>query len=357
MRSPPLAQPPGGGRFDRFDRFDRNHDGKLSLDEMPQFADFDTNHDGFVSRQEAESFFRPGGPGGRGGPGGPGGPVVFGDPAQQATLWVDPVTTAPRGTTYHLFATNARGKGTQGSYLIYLPPSYNEATTRRYPVIYWLHGGNNTARQGAGAVDSIDRAIRAGLMPETIVVSVQGLPVGWYANSVDGKRPVENVIIKDLIPHIDATYRTINRREARGIEGFSMGGYGALHLGMKYPRLFGVISSVAPSILRNLSDEPIERLVDTFGGDQAIYDANGPWTLAEKNAEALKKGTRIRLLSGDQDFRLKSAIDSLNDLLTKLAIPHQFTEVKGAGHQYDFIIESLGDDAFTFWKEAFGGLK
>ena len=139
------AEPPGVGQFDRFDR---NHDGKLSPDEMPSFADFDVDHDGLVSRQEAESFFRPGGPGGRFDRGGPrGGP---GDPIQQSTLWIDPVTTAPRGMTYHLFDTNARGKGTRGSYLIYLPPSYNKETTRRYPVIYWLHGGNNTARQGGG---------------------------------------------------------------------------------------------------------------------------------------------------------------------------------------------------------------
>jgi S-formylglutathione hydrolase FrmB len=72
-----------------------------------------------------------------------------------------------------------------------------------------------------------------------------------------------------------ATYRTIGRREGRGIEGMSMGGYGALHPGLKYPDRFGVISSVAPSILRNLSDEPIERTSDTFVGDQA--KASGSW--------------------------------------------------------------------------------
>src|SRR5208337_337358 len=137
----------------------------------------------------------------------------------------------------------------------------------------------------------------------------------------------------------------------------SMGGYGALRLGMKYPDRFGAISSVAPSILRNLSDEPIERIVDTFGGDRANYNANGPWTLAEANADALKKGTKIRLLAGDQDFRLQSAINSLHDPLTKLSIPHLFTQVKGAGHQYDVIIKGLGDGAFAFWKEAFGGVK
>jgi len=50
-----------------------------------------------------------------------------------------------------------------------------------------------------------------GTMPQTIVVLVQGLPIGWYNNSVDGKMPVEVVIIRDLEPHIDATYRIIKK--------------------------------------------------------------------------------------------------------------------------------------------------
>ena len=78
-------------------------------------------------------------------------------------------------------------------------------------------------------------AMQKGDMPQCIVVFVQGLPIGWYNNSVDGTMPVEDVVIKDLIPHIDATFRTIASREGRGIDGMSMGGYGSLHLGFKYP--------------------------------------------------------------------------------------------------------------------------
>ena len=200
-------------------------------------------------------------------------------PARVAELseqWVDPVTEAPPGTTYHIFETAARGKGTQGSYLVYLPPSYEKETARRYPVLYWLHGGFGNARQGAWAVNHLDEGIRAGLVPETIVVLPQALPVGWYVNSKNGKRPIEDVMVKDLIPHVDATYRTLARHESRAIEGMSMGGYGALHLGMKYPDFFGTISSVAPAILQDLKDEPRERTFDTFGEDEAYYDARAP---------------------------------------------------------------------------------
>jgi len=273
--------------------------------------------------------------------------------AELSEQWVDPVTEAPPGTTYHLFETAARGKGTQGSYLVYLPPSYEKETARRYPVLYWLHGGFGNARQGAWAVNHLDEGIRAGLVPETIVVLPQALPVGWYVNSKNGKRPIEDVIVKDLIPHVDATYHTLARRDSRAIEGMSMGGYGALHLGMKYPDFFGTISSVAPAILQDLKDEPRERTFDTFGEDEAYYDANGPWTLARQNAPALTKGCAIRLLAGDEDARLRSAIVAFHELLTELGILHQFSEVKGAGHVYEDIVRGLPDGGFAFWRRAF----
>ena len=272
--------------------------------------------------------------------------------AELSEQWRDPVTDAPHGTAYHLFETASRGKGTTGSYLVYLPPSYQNATSRRYPTIYWLHGGFGNAREGAWAVEHLDQGIRSGLVPETIIVLPQALPVGWYVNSKDGKRPVEDVLIKDLVPHVDATYRTLARRESRGIEGMSMGGYGALHLGMKYPALFGAISSVAPAILPDLSDEPRERTFDTFFDDEAYYDANGPWTLARENAAALRRGTTIRILAGEQDTRLRSALVAFDGVLSRLSIPHEVTEVKGAGHVYRDILRGLGNDGFAFWRRA-----
>ena len=181
--------------------------------------------------------------------------------AKMLTEWIDPITEEPTGTRYCLYPTPARGANTQGSYLIYLPPGYEQNSPKRFPVIYWLHGGFGNARQGEWAVHTYDAAIKANSMPEVIIVLVQALPVGWYVDSKDGKLPIEQVIIKDLIPHIDGTYRTIAQKEGRGIEGHSMGGYGALHLGLEYPNLFGAISAVAPSILRDMGAEPRYRTI------------------------------------------------------------------------------------------------
>lgn len=278
--------------------------------------------------------------------------------AELLAQWIDPITEEPPGTRYRLYPTPARGANTQGSYLIYLPPSYEQNISKHFPVIYWLHAGFESARQGAWAVQKYDAAIKAGAMPEVIIVLPQVLPVGWYVDSKDGKLPVEQVIIRNLIPHIDATYRTIARKEGRGIEGHSMGGFGALHLGLKFPNLFGTISAIAPSILRNLSEEPTYRTYYTFNGDQNYYEEVGPWHLAKLNAVMLdEEKTKLRILCGEYDSHLLPVLYEYHEWLKKLSVEHTFVTVKGAGHDYQEILESYGQSAFVFWANAFRGLE
>ena len=274
--------------------------------------------------------------------------------AEILTLWVDPITEAPPGTSYCLYPTLSRGVNTQGSYLIYLPPGYKQNDSRRFPVIYWLHGGFGNARQGGWAVQNYAAAINAAQMPEVILVLAQALPVGWYVDSKDGKLPIEQVIIKDLIPHIDTTYRTIAQKEGRGIEGYSMGGYGALHLGLKFPNLFGAIVAVAPSILRDMSGEPDYRTTYTFAGDQDYYEEVGPWNLAKLNAEILsKEETKLRIVGGEQDAHLRPTLQEYHEWLKELRIEHEFMVVADAGHDYQDIVAGASPDTFLFWANAF----
>src|SRR5262245_14983104 len=147
--------------------------------------------------------------------------------------WVDPNKEAPNGTKYQTFPSKVLGADV--SYLVYLPPGYTRET-KRYPVIYWLHGLGGNQRAGAQRlVPHVDTAIRKGTLPPAIVVSVNGMVTSFYCDWANGQRPIESVIIKDLIPHVDQTYRTVARREGRVIQGYSMGGFGAGHLAFKYP--------------------------------------------------------------------------------------------------------------------------
>jgi enterochelin esterase-like enzyme len=274
--------------------------------------------------------------------------------AEMLTQWVDPVTDEPPGTRYCLYPTPSRGADTQGSYLIYLPPAYEQDSTRNFPVLYWLHGGFGNARQGEWAVHYYDSAIRGKTMPETIIVLVQALPVGWYVDSKDGKLPIGQVISQDLIRHIDGTYRTITHKKGRAIEGHSMGGYGALHLGLKFPDLFGTVSAVAPSILRNLGDEPIYRPYYTFDNDQSYYEQVSPWLLSKLNAAKLREAsTHMRIITGADDSHLQPTLHDFHEWLKTLNIEHDFIEVENAGHDYEDILVGHGEENFSFWTKAF----
>ncbi len=125
-------------------------------------------------------------------------------------------------------------------YNIVLPRGY-ESSDRRYPVLYLLHGLSQNcqawSRQGVG--------FYAPLFDMIIVMPDAGN--SWYVNwaQSDGgqKNDWEDHIVRDLIGHVDANYRTIARREGRAINGLSMGGYGGLTLGLRHPDLFVSIGS------------------------------------------------------------------------------------------------------------------
>ena len=137
-------------------------------------------------------------------------------------------------------AFEAKSVGRTLKYNVALPANY-EATTRRYPVLYLLHGysGNysNWAHMGAP---------KLAREHELIVVMPDG-GNSWYINwakSDEGQKNAwDDCIVKDLVGHVDATYRTIAAREGRAINGLSMGGYGALAVGLRHPDLFCSIGS------------------------------------------------------------------------------------------------------------------
>ncbi|CAK7237018.1 hypothetical protein SCUCBS95973_009805 [Sporothrix curviconia] len=267
--------------------------------------------------------------------------------------WVEPfdARTAPEGLHYGLYDTSVRGPGKQGSYWYVLPDGYQEDESKSYPVLIWLHGGMSRGITGAAAGLLYRDAMAAGLMTKTVIFFPQALPVGWYLNSIDGQFLIEDVLIKDFIPHIDATFRTTGQR---GIEGFSMGGFGSSHLGLKFSDLFRAISCIAPAILPSLDHEPKEFVWDTFRGDNDYYQQSHPKTLLRVHQEKLRQaGIRIRLLAGSQDHRLTAAIESLHQLMDDAGVQHETSTVQDAGHDFMLILRGLGSEAYAFWNRAF----
>ena len=209
----------------------------------------------------------------------------------------------------------------------------------------------------------INAGIRAGKLAPMIVVGVNGLRGNtMYCDSKDGKWPLETVIIKDLIPHIDATYRTIASREGRAVDGFSMGGFGTAHLGFKFPEIFGVDSIMAPPLLgpelkQQLPMQAWSRLFTTplaMGGDLEYFHANDPFTLAEKNAAALRDRTVIRIVAHYEDQQwLWPQCEKLHQVLVKNMVPHEFYFLMNVkGHNRQQCLDTMGDAAFTFFSSS-----
>ena len=135
--------------------------------------------------------------------------------------------------------------GRKMKYNIVLPARYDQ-TTDRYPVLYLLHG--LTSNYTAWARMRVPEYARA----YDLIVVMPDVGNSWYVNwarSDDGqKNNWEDAIIKDLIGHVDATYRTIAKREGRAINGLSMGGFGGLMLGLKHADKFCSVGSHSGAI-------------------------------------------------------------------------------------------------------------
>jgi S-formylglutathione hydrolase FrmB len=152
---------------------------------------------------------------------------------------------------------NPVGDPPRRSVQVYLPPGYAEAGSRRYPVIYLLHGFQGSYKQWmAGGKewnirDAMDRQIAAGKVREMILVMPDAR--NKYGGSFYTNSPTtgnwEDFLARDLVGFIDKKYRTLRRPASRGIAGHSMGGYGAIRLAMKHPDTFGAVYSLSAACL------------------------------------------------------------------------------------------------------------
>ncbi|WP_375194214.1 alpha/beta hydrolase [Sphingobium sp.] len=148
---------------------------------------------------------------------------------------------------------NLEGEVADRDVLVVLPPSYGREPRRRYPVVYALHGYSIGAEQWAKEIHiptTVQNAFAKGAR-EMILVLPDSKTVhngSMYSSSVT-TGDFETFIARDLIHYIDGHYRTIARRESRGLAGHSMGGYGTSRIGMKHADMFGALYMMSPCCL------------------------------------------------------------------------------------------------------------
>ena len=148
---------------------------------------------------------------------------------------------------------NLEGEAADRDVLVVLPPSYAANPTRRYPVLYALHGYSIGAEQWIQEIhvpQTIEGAFAKGAR-EMIIVLPDAKTIhngSMYSSSVT-TGDFETFIARDLVRYIDAHYRTIANRQSRGLAGHSMGGYGTARIGLKHPDVFGALYMMSPCCL------------------------------------------------------------------------------------------------------------
>ena len=277
--------------------------------------------------------------------------------ASASPLWVTKAVTAPR-VTHHVFTS--KSAKSEVSYHLYRPAAYENDSSRRFPVVYWLHGSGGGLPGIPSVARRFDAAIEAGKLPPCLVVFVNGLEMGMYVDWADGSAPVESMIIRDLLPQVDATYRTIAKREGRLLDGFSMGGYGAARLGFKYPELFRAVSIVGagpmqaelkstPRASRIQAEDLLKR---AYGGEQSVFLEASPRKFAQLNAKKITQETLVRMVIGEKDETFANN-EAFHRHLEALGIPHGWTIVPGVGHEPERVFTALGDGNWDFYRKVF----
>ena len=288
---------------------------------------------------------------------------------------------APAGTVERIkvhgraLEANLEGDSPDRDVAVYLPPSYKTAKNRRYPVVYFLHGFTDSVEKWFFAEKHwinlpkvLDKSLAQQQVREMIVVMpdaftrFQGSMYSSSATTGDW----ETYVTRELVAYIDAHYRTLAKPESRGLAGHSMGGYGTLRLGMKYPQVFSSIYALSPCCLgatmragrtaeQVKDDEEIAKAdfftkatlasaaawspnpkkppffidLPTANGEQqtavlAKWNANAPLVMIDQYIFNLKRLKAIAFDAGAQDNMIAATVRTLDQILNDYGVARQF---------------------------------
>lgn len=233
-------------------------------------------------------------------------------------------------------------------FFIYVPAGYDHSQDTRYPVLYLQHGGGEDERAWViqGRVNHImDNLIASQAAKPMLVVMDQGYarrpdehapsapprelfnpkhgdppPEAFPPELVRMFRTFEEVVLQDLIPYVDATYRTVPNRDNRAIAGFSMGGMQAFMIGLRHMDTFSAIGGLSGAGGFGNAQIDVSRYFDGVFADAEAFNA-------KMNLVFIGLGTQ-------EPERILTSVRSYHRTLTKLGIEHVYYESPGTGHEW-----------------------
>lgn len=233
---------------------------------------------------------------------------------------------------------------------VVLPDSYvNSKNKAAYPVMYLLHGASGHFRNWLTSTP--DKMLVKNLADQynLIIVMPEGEVYGWYLDSpVNPESKFETHIIKEVIPKVDATYRTIANKNGRVISGLSMGGHGAMYLSTRHPELFCAAGTMSGAMDMNwskfrISESYYQSLRDRFQKLLGTPDPNSE--IVAKHSvvnmvEAIKKNALAIVIDCGVDDFLIDVNRELHQRLLYNQVPHDYTERPGE-HTWEYWQNSL----------------
>jgi S-formylglutathione hydrolase FrmB len=240
-------------------------------------------------------------------------------------------------------------------YCVMLPDSYETESTRKYPILYLLHGlgQNEQALMRSGGWDLIEDLRQHHTISDFLIVAPEGRG-SFFINSADGRERYSDFFLTEFFPQIETKFRVIRTRKTRGITGLSMGGYGALRFAFAHPELFASVSAQSPALITQSPkqmNEDLQRagpLGNLLGGvfgnpiNIAHWNQNNPFLLARQNRGELKS-TAIYINCGQQDqYGFAEGASKLHQELVAEGIQHEFHLYPG-GHTAEYFLSHLGE--------------
>ena len=259
--------------------------------------------------------------------------------------WVNPLKQELPGVRHATFKSPSMKIDV--GYCIYLPPGYDEKANagKRCPVVYYLHGGRpGSETKSVKLAKSFHEQMESQKVPPMIYVFVNGGPVSHYNLPERRNAMGEDVFIKELIPHIDATYRTIADRKGRGIEGFSQGGRGTTRIMFKHPHLF---CSAAPGGSGYATEKRISEDDGKENENLVFLPGDNTWDLARKYAKPPQPPLKILIHVGTKGFNYQNNLEYM-EFLKSLGIPFEKLIVPDVPHSAVQIYEKRGLDLMKF---------
>ena len=232
------------------------------------------------------------------------------------------------------------------------PDAYKRDDVKRYPVIFMLHGA------GGAHMSEVPTAMKLVDQYGVLVVCPDGAVTSWWLDSpIDPTMQYETFVAKELVAHVDKTYRTLAKREKRAITGGSMGGHGACYIAFRHKDLFGAAGNVFGGVdLRPFANSwDIKKRLGTIEENPKRWEENSVITLAKN----VKDGElSVMTMIGSKDFFL-TVNRQMNQLFQDNGVQHYYIESKGS-HTGEY----SANDAFpvvfrfldTYFKEGKGHL-